>query len=628
LDAERAAAFMALGALFGRFGDAVRAERAFAEVLALGDAITPEGRALALQNAAWVALEARARGQPGPDPEPQFAAAAAYFGPDGGRPDPLLAAEMQINRVYALLVRGDEAAARLALAEAATRSRTQERWRDFLAARVELLSGDAAAALRGMSAVSEAAAEAGDRGIEWNATVGAGEALERLGRDEAALQCYREAVAMHRGDLEALAFDAGRERFAAARDHGAQRLVTLLLRLGRPSEALCVARQARVQGFAGLAAAVREPGALATYRAVRAELDAKIEDSWALSRRAGERARVALRAERRRLDESLDAVLAGTRERPEARPGVERRRLRLGTRELAEETDACAGLRRPGADELLLVYYPIDGGYVGFGRDASGLAVTSVMGALPDDPSARAELLLGPFSTAIGAARRVTVIASGALSAESFHALPWAGGALVDAVAVAYSLDLSRSAAARRVLTRAVQLSPPSNLVGAADELEIAAVGLRTRGVTVERMAGDEADLVARIAGADLLHYAGHARGGGWRGALELGGDRSLGPRDLMSVAAPWVAVLSGCETGLPDPQAHAGGMTLAHALLLAGAEAVLANDMVIEDSDGVAMGSAVVLAIADGRDPVDALAEVQRARPTGGWARFRVFTP
>ena len=110
-----------------------------------------------------------------------------------------------------------------------------------------------------------------------------------------------------------------------------------------------------------------------------------------------------------------------------------------------------------------------------------------------------------------------------------------------------------------------------------------------------------------------------------WRGRLEHA--RGFLWSAFLSFPSGFVAVLSGCETGLPDPRAHAGGMSLAHALLLAGAEAVLATDAVVDDQTGAALGSAVVLAIADGREPVEALAEAQRARRGQGWDRFRAFT-
>lgn len=615
LDTELAEALSALGVLRGRVGDVEGAEGLFSQLLALGDSIPGPTRALALHNAAWVALEALARGRYGPDPVPQFMAAAAIYAPDGPHPDPLLAAEIRINLGYAHLLRGELLKAQAALAEPVP-GRNLGRWRDFLRARTSLLAGDAAAAFRGFSQVSIDAAAVRDHALEWSAEVGAGEALERLGDDQSALERYEKATSRHASDLEAMAIDSGRERFAAERDRGAQRLVTLLLRLGRESQALCVARSARAQGFAGLVATTRDPAGLSAYRAARAELDVRFERSWDLARRAGERERARLQAERRRLDASLDATLSVGRD------------LSVGPGNEGQlKVDGCSGLRAPGPGELMLVYYPVEMGYVGFGFDAAGLVVTRIPGSLPEEPGGRADVLLGPFTEALGRARRVEVIASGALTAEDFHALPWAGGMLIDTVAVAYPLDLPTRVAPEWGLRRAVQLGPPSNLAGAVDELASAAEGLRARGVLVERLTGDEADLVERIAGVDLFHYAGHARGDGWGGALELGGDRSIGPRDLLTIVAPRVAVLSGCETGLADPRAHGGGMSLAHALLLAGAEAVLATDAVVDDDAGAALGAAVVLAIADGWEPAEALARAQRTQRTQGWARFRAFT-
>ena len=611
LEFELVEALSALGVLRGRVGDPLGAEQAFGEILALGDKISHETRALALHNAGWAALEARAQGQLAQDPEPQLAAAVALFAERGVHPDPQLAAEARINLAYAMLVGGDVAEAQRTLSGTAAPTHALERWRDFLLARADLLAGNSLAAARGFSAVGLAAAMAGDRGLEWSAAVGTGEAFERVGDVDRALERYRYAAGMHVVDLDALAVDAGRERFAAERDRGAQRLVMLLVKLGRGKEAMCAARQARTHAFAGIVAAVRDPSGLADYRATRLDLDTRFERSWELSRRAGERARASLRDERRRLEESLGVKLL----RPH------------GSTENTREGVDCEDLRAPAPGELILLFYPVETGYLGFAFDSEGLTLARIPGQLPDESEARAAALLGPFTSGIGRAKRVGIIASGALSAETFHALPWGGGLLIDSVVVAYLLDLPRAAMAERRVRRVVQLGPPSNLAGAVEELSIVADGLGARGVLVERLIGDEADLVGRIAGADLLHYAGHASGDGWGGGLELGGDRSIGARDLLTIVAPRVAVLSGCETGLPDPRAHGGGMSLAHALLLAGSEAVLATDAVVDDEIGEAIGSAVVFAIADGREPAEALAEVQRKRRTRGWARFRAFT-
>jgi hypothetical protein len=93
------------------------------------------------------------------------------------------------------------------------------------------------------------------------------------------------------------------------------------------------------------------------------------------------------------------------------------------------------------------------------------------------------------------------------------------------------------------------------------------------------------------MAGADLLHYVGHARGDGWDGALALGGDRrARRRRPAVRPRAAATRCSAGCETGLLDPRSHAGGMSLAHALLLAGADAVIATDAVVDDAVAAAV--------------------------------------
>jgi CHAT domain-containing protein len=175
-----------------------------------------------------------------------------------------------------------------------------------------------------------------------------------------------------------------------------------------------------------------------------------------------------------------------------------------------------------------------------------------------------------------------------------------------------------------------VQLVPPSNLARAGEEADAVAELLRARGVALTRLRGDEPALTAALADVDLLHFVGHARGDGWGGALDLGGDRGLSAGDLLVGPAPRLAVLSGCETGLLDPRAHAGGMSLAHALLRAGADAVIAADARVADDLAAALIPATVAAIAGGEDPAAALRGAQeRLRGArGDWSRFRVFVP
>lgn len=637
-----AAALSALGVLLARLRDEAGAEAAFAEALALGDRLPAGERALLLFNAAWTALQARARGLPAPDPEPRFAEAARLFG-EGPHADRFIATDALLNLAYAAVLRGDAAAAEAAIGRVTATTRRSERWRLYLAGRIDALAGRHAAALRRFTELAARAREDDDRGLEWSAELGAGEALAASGRDEAALERFRRAAALHRADVGALAIDSGRERFAAERDDGAQRLVALLVRLGRAEEALCAARQARAHAFADLAAATRDPAALVAYREARARIDADFEASWELPRRRGEEARTRLRAERRALDDRLDAALRGGMARgagPEGQVAGDRAegqaepaRGGAGSPEgqgAGDMSSGCSGLRAPAGDEVLLVYYPLALGYVGFAAGGGGVVAAALPAELPGTPEARAEALLGPFAAAIERAGRISVAASGALGAEAFHALPWRGAPLIAARPVAYALDLPRAPGPGRALARAVQLVPPSNLARAGEEADAVAELLRARGVALTRLRGDEPALTAALADVDLLHFVGHARGDGWGGALDLGGDRGLSAGDLLVGPAPRLAVLSGCETGLLDPRAHAGGMSLAHALLLAGADAVIAADARVADDLAAALIPATVAAIAGGADPAAALRGAQeRLRGArGDWSRFRVFVP
>ncbi len=611
LERELFSALLGLASLRGRLGDTEGAEAAFAEALALTD-LPDEARAVALHNAAWFALEARARGQVAADPEPRFAAALAMFSPGHALADPSMAAEARLNLAYAQVLRGDAAAARATLAGFEPKNHANRRWRLYLEGRADLLVGDPAGALEKFVELAAMAIEAGDRGLEWSAAVGEGEAQEQLGHSELAVAAYQRAAALHAAELAAIAVDAGRERFAAERDRGAQRLVRLLLQLGRADEALCAARLARVQAFAGLAAAAADPAALADYRAGRARIEAAVEATWDLPRAAGEAARASLKVERRVLDERLDAAFVGG-------PG-------RASRPEGPAAAGCDRLRAVAAGELLLVYYPIEAGWAAFARDEATLTTTTWTGPPADDDEARARQLLAPFAEQIGRARHLRVAASGWLSAAALHTLPGQGARLLDAAPLVYTLDLPPRARTHAPGRRAVQLAPPGNLVGADAELTAAAQVLTAAAWSVELLRGDEQDLLGRMADADLLHHVGHARGDGWDGSLALGGDRRLGVGDLLSVRSPRYAVLSGCETGLLDPRAHAGGMSLAHALLLAGADAVIATDAVVDDAVAAAVAPQIVRGIAAGEDPAAALRAVQQARPDA--ARFRAFAP
>lgn len=607
LDTELATALLMVGAVQSRLGDTRRARATATEMLALRERLSPSNRAKVLNSAAWIDLEARARGELVPDPEPRFVEALAILGSAGPDSDPVAAAEATLNLTLAALLRSDAAAARAALAALAPPNRRVQRWQLYLTGRIELAETRLDAALRHFDELAVAATTAADNPLAWAAAIGAGQALEGLGRSALALEHYRRAAALHSVRLGALAVNGGRDRFALEGDRGARLLVRLLLRLGRAEEAACAGRLARNQVFAGLAAAARDPDALATYRVARKQLEEELEATWERPTRVAEQQRAELRQRARQLDVMLDAALTGPIE--------------------LNEPD-CDTLRAPDPDEPVLAYYPIEGGHAGFLLDGATTVGVEIVGPLASDPAELTRQLLAPFTAAIARAERLRIIASGPASRVPFHELPWMGRPLIDHVAVSYSLDLSERPDLPAKPRRAVQLAPPSNLGKATAELDDAAMILRSHGVALERLAGDEPDLRTRL-GADLLHYVGHAHGDGWASALDLGGDRRLTAGDLLAADAPNVAVLSGCETGLPDPTAPAGGMSLAHALLVAGASSVIATDAAVDDDEAADLIPAVITALAEGIGPVEALRQAQRARlDRSGWARFRVLVP
>nr|WP_255216172.1 CHAT domain-containing protein [Pseudenhygromyxa sp. WMMC2535] len=96
-----------------------------------------------------------------------------------------------------------------------------------------------------------------------------------------------------------------------------------------------------------------------------------------------------------------------------------------------------------------------------------------------------------------------------------------------------------------------------------------------------------------------LLHYAGHGRyareQGGWRSALELPGYGRLEAADIVANGrAPALVVLAACSAGRADPQAIDGGMNLAAAFLLAGAELVIAPTRDVDDRATLALSRAL----------------------------------
>lgn len=635
----------------GRLDEAA-ARLAGLEAAELGD---PCDRAKLLNNRGWGLLLGAEAGRPLGDPVPPLTAALELF--DSGCRILDERRNVRVNLALARLQGGDLAGARRWLDQAEAVSPGEPLpnlllWAWDVEARLRLAEARPEAALALYDELALRARELASPEAEWRVALWRARAREAAGDDAGALADYRRAERLLEREQLLVPMHAGRGTFVAQRARATRRHLDLLLRLGRNGEALELVRRARgrylrsVRRFtsvARLGAAEREAWdrTVADYQRRRLELDGEAAASWRLPagewRAAEERRRGRRRALQDRLDELL-AILDGPADPADAAAS--------GDPALAQASLGQQPVARHLAGELLLAYHPLDDGWAGLAADASGV-VARRLGAVDParlSPAELAERLLEPFAERIAAARRVRVLAHGPLWQVDFHALPFAGGLLLAGREVVYSLDLpgrgdsaglGAGVGADGPGPALVVADPEGNLPGARREAA-AVAPLLARRLAVDRLTGAEATgpaLRRRLAGAGLLHYAGHGVSAGWDSRLPLAGGGALTIDDVLVLApAPPLVVLSGCETAAVPADAPAEGMGLAHAFLIAGAEAVVATVRRVPDEASSALVAGFYEELAAGGTPAEALrrAQLARARTAGdlAWASFRVIEP
>lgn len=636
-------------------GDRQGAIDAMRSGLELAESVEPRHRASFLNTAAWSLLVSQ--GSPAVaiaspyQPRELLDQARASLGDEPAGDDVWFT--VRLNLAYDALERGEAAAARRWLATLATRrlERTNDLWLRLLQARLERLEGKLPAARRRLRAMIADAERHDDQSLRWAARLEHARVLEQLDRVQEALVEYAAADELLEEQLPLLGLGT-RERFMLGRDAGTRRHVALLSASGDDEAALCVARLGRTRAL----------------RAIRERLARDADDT---TRRAFDEYLGA----RLRLDAEYDATFweasakAATRQRREilrAREDEERRFETL-MRERGRgpaPVPGCDALSRPAAGALDLHYVRLERGWVGFAMDEHGVVTRKDLGGLALDDHARlGAALLTPFDAQLRAAERVRVMATAELFSVPIHALPFGAPGLLlhDQLTVVYGLDLPKSPRSAEPTGPALVLEPPSNLPRAHAEAGLITAALRERGATVEWIDGDvEAPPSAPLLGARVLsalpeaswfHYVGHARaddGGGWDSELVLAADGTMAIRvaDVLALpAVPRTVILSGCETGVVDPQSLGGGMSLAHAFILAGAQVVVATTHEIGDEDAIALmgdlygalehgalerldGAAVTLAVRQAQRRArarDAGADPQRDQ---AWRMVRAWVP
>lgn len=541
---------------------------------------------------------------------------------------------------------GDAGAARRRLDEARARvkePRGTERlaWLD-LEAHITLREGGARAALATFDEERSLARAALLLEYEWAALVGRAEALGALGRDSDASAAFLEAEAIVERAMLLVPLGGGRSGFLAQRSRSASDAIGVLVKLGRVDEAAEIARRSRARLLAGVERALRVErltgegrarweAAVRAYRDARDALDREAGKDWALPAQDLLKATEARRAREKGARDALEAAIAAL-----ADAGQEAPRPRHTVAE----------------GDVELVLHPAPGGAVAFLADAS--RTTAHAFAAPPDvrpdpahPLALPEAVLSPLAARLRGARRLRVLAYGALRGVDVHALvlPGRAGPLVETVVVDYPLGLSPRAEPARGAheRRAVVVGDPlSDLPHARAEAEAAARALRDR-TKVQTFLGAEATsraLTSALPRAELFHYAGHgiyAGVEGFESALPLADGGRLTVGDLLALSpAPRTVVLSGCDAARSAGAAE--GLGLAQALVVAGSEEVLAPVRPVPDALAAKLADALYAAAdgggGDGGDGTFSLASRARAalarlraeNPASDWAAFRVI--
>jgi len=590
-----------------------------------------------LNNQAWSVLLAREAGEAFPDPTDVLARALKTYGTcKGVKPEDTANVELNLALAHwqaGLLAQAQDSLARAHQIEPRPPLSHLLWWGD-LDARLALGEGRPAAALSRFDSLEKLAEEAGSPEGRLRAAVGKARSHLSLRNKDAALKTLGRAEAMLDEQSLQVPVHEGRDLFMATRQAVVSLHVELLLEQGHNSLALDVARHARsrllrqvehVDRLANLTAEGRAQweGRLTEYHRRHAVLEEHAREDWRLPADQLRQVRAARKREMESVEELLDQALLVL-----GAPGDP-----LGERPPAP---------RPG--ELILSYHPLPHGWVGFAAD--GKRVTAHPFELPPEVLSLEELarlLLLPFQDSIRHARRLRILASGPLQRIDFHALPFDGDVVLAGRPVVYGLDLPVSAGPARSPGRhaLVVADPRSDLPGALAEgrtvAEVLASG--SRPWITEEVEGGRATAAAvrgRLAGPDLLHYAGHGTFsgvGGWESGLLLAGETELTLGDFLALerVPAWV-VLSGCDTGRSSAETPVEGLGLAHAFLLAGSRAVVASTRPAADRTVPAFFADLYRRWDRGPDLAEALRRAQlswrQRNPGADWASFRLFEP
>ena len=301
------------------------------------------------------------------------------------------------------------------------------------------------------------------------------------------------------------------------------------------------------------------------------------------------------------------------------------RALRAAARDTCAEAATVQDLR-PGSEALRLIYFRVSPRDPATGVSQwAGIAVTRhgtrieplEIGPIPDDlhsvPEAAlqpwSDALLEPFADEITAAADIEVLATDALHAVPFHALPWDGGILLEHAPVHDGLDLASCGEDTNDLAGPV-LVVSGDDPRLVDEASAVAEVLRTHARSAEILVPRAPEALEPLfTGAhSMAHLVAHGTRPG-DSEMFASDDRLLFTETLTltrqtiltATRAPALVVLTACQASFTDRETYAGGVGLADAFLLRGSRFVIGPVHRINGKVAQAFATRFYAALADG---------------------------
>ena len=630
----------------GRFSEAIDLFRQL-EALAESGAYEkdPCGRARLLNNHAWVLI--RADDPTLGDPLELHTRALEIAEQEGCRGTDVL--DILLDQALVLVKRGQTEAGRQAIALAngliGQAIPLQHRWRVQIEGLLDLQEGLPREALGHFSRLAELSRHSFPEG-EWLAQVGQAQAHRQLGDLLAARDALAAADALLDADSLEVPLYAGRGHFMAEREESTQLYLATLLDVDDVDQALQVARRSRSRLLRGVHLSSRLNGLgdegrngwnreVGSYLRLRSEIEATAADDWQLDEESLKQAREARSGRWQEALEALDRAVS-----------------------VLEPRNPTLDLP-PLDGQVVLVYHPLPGGWVGLGK--AGDRTLSHRFELTDsafsDRPGLAAHLLEPFREILTEGCTVRILPYGRLYEVDFHALPWNGDVLLAEHPVVYGLDLAAAPASPRSGQAMVVSDPRGDLPAASVEGEAVAQALEAASAAWEvvQLTGERATRpkLSKRFGTDadrfdLLHYAGHSafepaapgadgfslEANGWESALLLAREGRFTLGDVLALGdrAPAEVVLSSCESAVTAISGGVANLGLAQAFIAAGSERVVAAMRPVGDQDTAAFFRQLY---GEGVAPLNLAEALRRTQlawrhhvPGADWASFRLLEP